>query len=250
MSGRTEKGIFAPPPPPDFSSTPPPGASERYARIQRAVDARMAEHRAKAAAIKARVDAVLEAQEGELLDDLVRSLGGEPATDGAVEARALELAAELESFAPYQRVRAQLEGRASEEDAVTPSAEPSAASLPLPLLRAASRSRPLLVVGGTPVPGRLAWLERLGLRAEWEATEAGGSRHLKAVETRLANGSACAVVLLNSFLGEAVVNGLKASARAGTVPCSFGLKGGVGQLDGALRMLEQALAEPRQGAPT
>lgn len=139
--------------------------------------------------------------------------------------------------------RATLEELEADEPVIK---EPAAAPSSWPALASASARRPVVIVGGTPIPQAIESLFSAGLRVEWpEVGKHGGDRVVQSIGVRLASGSLSALVFVQGFLQHKHSERLRAAAAASGTPTAYAGTGGKASLAKAMAMIDSSIARRR-----
>ncbi len=127
-------------------------------------------------------------------------------------------------------------------------AEPTSSEVVTPRLqRRLGPRRPLVIVGGTPVPEMVQRLRKwLGMAPEWITCDKGQDRTTMPLAERISQGNVAAVLLVEQLLSHTNANRIKLAAMASATPFAYVNKGGVEGVRRGLRTIEATL-EKRAG---
>lgn len=115
-----------------------------------------------------------------------------------------------------------------------------------PSLALACARRPIVIVGGTPVPQVTEMLSREGLRVEWpQVAKTGGDRLVQSIEQRLRARTVSALVFVQGFLHHRHSETLRAGAASSSTPTAYAGTGGKSSLFAALTSIEQTIRTRR-----
>jgi len=129
-------------------------------------------------------------------------------------------------------------GEKSEPKTAKPEPEVPTHSWPsLPKLRAAIKQKPLVFVGGIPVPNKIESVhDRFGFDVEW--VEVYRNKGDASAVARISNGTVGAVVILEKFLGHRTSEKLVEVCKVKGIPWAYGGNAGTATLQRALEMLD------------
>lgn len=106
-----------------------------------------------------------------------------------------------------------------------------------PHLRGLVQRKPLVLVGGIPVPNKIASIsDRFGLNVEW--VQVYRDKGDAAAIARVSNGTVAAVVILEKFLGHKTSEALVGVCKAQGIPFAFGASAGVSSLERAFKLID------------
>lgn len=122
-------------------------------------------------------------------------------------------------------------------------AEPDRADVEVPRLqRRLGPRRPIVIVGGTPIPEMIKRVGKwLGMTPEWITCDKGQDRTTMPLATRINQGSVAAVLIVEQLLSHTNANRIKLAALASATPYAYVNKGGVESIRRGLRTIEAAL---------
>ena len=110
-----------------------------------------------------------------------------------------------------------------------------------PKLRSILQQKPILLVGGIPVPDKIAAIyDRHGIEVDWVEVYHGKGGN--AALTRIRQGNVGAVVILEKLLGHTVSEPLVQICKAQGIPWAFGGNAGTAAIQRALDKLETRTA--------
>ena len=111
----------------------------------------------------------------------------------------------------------------------------------LPRIRALVKHKPLVFIGGLPVPNKIASVaERFGFEVEW--LEVYRDTGAQTAITRVRTNNIGAVILLEKFLGHTTSNTIVAACRELGIPWAFGGNAGIATLERAFDQIESKSA--------
>jgi hypothetical protein len=108
-----------------------------------------------------------------------------------------------------------------------------------PKLAAATATKPVIILGGLPVPQKVRAVRDLGVEAEWPDAYHDAIRSLEAIASRLRGGKCPGLIILHRLLGHKSSKPLLDVCRLYSIPVAYAGKGGLGELRGALAELER-----------
>lgn len=115
-----------------------------------------------------------------------------------------------------------------------------------PSLARACVHRPIVIVGGVPVPQVLEVLAGEGLRVEWpQVAKSGGDRLVQSVEQRLRARTVTALVFVHGFLHHHHTEKLRAEAIASSTAFAYARTGGKAAMVSALTLIENTVRTRR-----
>lgn len=110
------------------------------------------------------------------------------------------------------------------------------------LLRRLGPKRPLVIVGGTPVPEMIKRIGKwLGMTPEWITCERGQDRTTMPLAERISRGNVAAILVVEQLLSHNNANRIKLAAVASSTPYAYVNKAGIEAVRRGLRTIEAAL---------
>jgi hypothetical protein len=271
-------------PPPE--QAPKPSAASR---VMEAVHAKLEERRRAAlervAAVRAAVDAYVDALEREALDEILKQVGAPsadaPAQSAKQAAKAIRSAVEQLPELAEKKLRDEKKPAPKPEDAGARAPRPRVPSPPgltaklqlpaalkaktqkaaagatgavrterrkLPALQLAAERRKVVIVGGLVKQDKLrAVTAELGFLPEWIETDGAKANAIRGVEGRILDGRIAGVVVLEGVMSHTQVEPLVRATRQTGTPFAYADRGGKASLDRALEELDEALLDADEG---
>jgi len=134
----------------------------------------------------------------------------------------------------------------AQEPVIAAPVAPVAHALPWPSLALATKRRPVVIVGGTPIPATIEWLRGDGLVVEWdEVTKGGSDRVVQSIARRVAHGSLSAIVFVQGFLLHKHSESIRKAATDARLPYGYAGTGGKAGMRAALDKIESEIRARR-----
>lgn len=113
----------------------------------------------------------------------------------------------------------------------------------LPALRAAMKTKPLVIIGGLVVNEKLdTCATRFGIKPEWLEVDSDAMRSADSAAARVRAGKVSAVILLEGLIGHKTSDKIVDACKSKGIPFVLADKGGIASLESALTTLDQKLS--------
>lgn len=199
------------------------------------------------------INSAVKAYHAAVADDIEKDLNAKLYGDGTYEPQApkaadkiLDLVGKLPEFGGLLQFSMNTEVAEEPDDSVDQAPVPFAQDdRPFfPLLAEKSKTRPILLYGGTLMHERLNWVRGLGLQVEWIESEKDGGRvrSMQSAVTKIQNGTVLFVLYAGGFVSHSTGAQVVEAARKANVLLLDVRTAGQGQVTRALRKAEQLYA--------